>query len=146
MENLKTYLALCAKVGSKFDAFILEHGKQFEFDTSTFKGRRGKQGMCYMNATHKALAKPDLTYCEGYLLICGVPVHHAWCVNEHGMVIDPTIDNNNGRVMEYYGVPFTRDYLCEALSQNEVYGLLGYLSTTFRPLVEGKVNNFKESI
>lgn len=145
MSELASYLAMCAKAGSNMDAFVLEHGMLFKVDPETFKGRRGKQGKCFMNATLKAISK-NLIYCEGYILVCGIPIHHGWCVTKDGTVIDPTIDNNDGRVADYYGVPFTTDYLIEAAARNGVYGLLGFFSKTQRTLLDGKDTDFKATI
>lgn len=145
MTELIGFLKMCADAGSKLDRFILEHGQRFVPDAETFKGRRGKTGQCFKNASLKALSA-DLTYCEGYFLVYGIQLHHGWCINKAGRVIDPTVDNNDGRITEYFGVPFTRDYVLKAATQNKVYGILGCLSKSMRLLVGGKVKNFKEEL
>jgi hypothetical protein len=145
MSELVAYMALCAKHGSKTSAFLLEHGQFFKIGPDTFKGRRGRQGHCYSNATHKALAT-DLTYCEGQMLIMGLPIDHGWCVTPEGIVVDPTVDNKDGRITEYFGVPFSQEYLIEAMHLNGVYGVLGYFSKTSRLLMDGKTSNFKATI
>lgn len=98
-----------------------------------------------MNATLKALAE-DLTYCEGYMTVYNIPIHHGWCVTREGKVIDPTIDGETGRVGEYFGIPFTRDYLLKASRLNKVYGILGFMSKTQRQLLDGKVKQFRATL
>jgi hypothetical protein len=147
MSELAAYIALCAKHGSKTNAFLLEHGRSFKIGPDTFKGRRGRRGQCYSNATNKALNSGiGLTYCEGQMLIMGIPIDHGWCITPEGIVVDPTVDNNDGRITEYFGVPFSQDYLIEAMHLNGVYGVLGYFSKTSRLLMDGKVSNFKATV
>lgn len=144
--ELLDYLKLRESFGSKLDAFIIEHGREFKIGLETFAGRRGRKGLCFMNAAHKALFKEELIYCEGYTMVYGVPIEHAWVCTKSGELIDPTLDNKDGRVTAYYGVPFTQKYLLETLHANGVYGLFGCLSKSVRLLLDGKVKNFREEI
>ena len=107
-----------------FNDFMLEYGREYAVGPDTFKGPRGEPKNCFGNATHLATESPRLTYVEGVVSIHGVPLAHAWCVDANDIVVDPTIDNNNGRVRGYYGVPFLTDYVRRAVLLNNYYGLL----------------------
>src|SRR5688500_4268594 len=51
----------------------------------------GPKRQCYQNAGTLVVESPDLTYVEGYAQPPGLPpVHHAWCVDAEGRVIDNT--------------------------------------------------------
>lgn len=48
-----------------------------------------------------------LRYCEGFVALRGFPLPgflHGWLVNEHGRVIDPSVEQDRDAV--YYGVAF----------------------------------------
>jgi hypothetical protein len=96
---------------------------------------------CFGNATTLALQDPRLTYCEGYAMGRFLPIPHAWVVDRRGVVIDPTWwDEDDTDDMaprqdwQYVGVPFTRRWLVEQITQNRTYGLLAQLQTDYRML------------
>jgi hypothetical protein len=67
----------------------------------------------------------DLAYVEGIAMgkeLC-FPVHHAWLVDEHGKVYDPTWTYAPGEAL-YYGVPFSDDYFFETIQREEYYGII----------------------
>lgn len=145
--GLKEFLALTVSAGSRSDKFVLANGRAFEVTAETYKGVRGKPNHCFMNAAHLAMENEALTYCEGYILCCGVPLEHAWCSTKSGEVIDPTLTSKSvEHVTGYYGVPFKRAYLLASLAKNGYYGLLGLESKTRIKLFEGKAKNFLEEI
>ena len=107
--------------------FLLAHGRDYKIGPDSFKLPRGEQGQCYMNATHLAIERPDLTYVEGKVACHGIGIDHAWCVDWDGFVVDPTIrDGHDGHISGYFGVPFKTAYLRKALIWNGYYGLLDY--------------------
>ena len=110
-----------------FARFMLDYGKDYALGPESFAGRRGEQGQCYMNASHLAFnsqfSSRPLTYVEGQISVCGVPIDHAWCVNADGIVIDPTL-RSSADVGNFFGVPFHTDYVRKAILRNKVYGLL----------------------
>ncbi len=64
-----------------------------------FIGKKRPKGMlkrknreCFYNSTQLIMRNEDLLYVEGYGLHrdVGLPIHHAWCVNKAGEVIDLT--------------------------------------------------------
>lgn len=71
---------------------------------------------CFTNAYLLAARRSDLTYVEGYA--AGViPVHHAWCVDRLGNVVDPTWASHPRTARglaagtEYMGIPFKTSWL-----------------------------------
>lgn len=86
---------------------VAEFGVEFKEVLDHRRGE-GPAKQCFSNSFKLALANDDLTYCEGYATgpkIGGIPVHHAWCVNTQGQVIDVTTANCE----EYFGIPFTEE-------------------------------------
>lgn len=107
--------------------FLLDHGRDYAIGPDSFKGPRGEQGQCFMNAAHLALDNPDMTYVEGKVHCHGIGLDHGWCVDADGIVVDPTIrDGHDGHISDYFGVPFKTNYLRKALLWNGYYGLLDY--------------------
>ena len=107
--------------------FMLTEGREFPFTKGSFAGPRGTPKECYANAAHLAIWNKKLTYCEGQVHTI-MPIEHAWCIDEDGVVVDPTLDTDGrvGDIHGYFGVPFRTDYLKRALMANKVYGLLDY--------------------
>ena len=105
--------------------FLLKYGRDYPVGPDTYKGPRGEQHACFMNATHLAVNDRRLTYVEGYVAICGVPIEHAWCIDADGVVVDPTIVDT-GQVNGYYGAPLLTEYVKKACKTNGVYGVLDY--------------------
>lgn len=63
--------------------------------------------MCFENAFRVASRRKNLRYVEGVAMGVIIPVHHAWCVDEDGNVIDPTWASTQTDVGEaYFGVTF----------------------------------------
>jgi hypothetical protein len=92
--------------------WLLEHGEEFQgarWRTHHGKGyRMGKVRECFQNAFLRTLYFDNLTYCEGYAFSGLLPVHHAWCVDENDVVVDPTWREKKNREpaanWEYFGV------------------------------------------
>lgn len=76
---------------------------------------------CFANALLTA-AEHGLTYVEGWALGV-IPVHHAWCVDEAGRVIDPTWAEPGS---DYCGVPMALDYVDETTDAKGTYGVLDW--------------------
>jgi hypothetical protein len=96
--------------GNKMVAFMLEHGRDYPVGQHTFSLPRAEPKACFRNAAILAFKLPHLTYVEGKVGVFGVPIEHAWCIDEEGVVVDPTIDRNitDGtfeRIGPYFGVP-----------------------------------------
>lgn len=123
--------------------FMLKHGRDYQIGPGTFAGPRGEPKRCFMNAALLALGDKALTYVEGKIHICGIPIDHAWCITADGVVVDPTLvasreDDTFARVQGYFGVPFRAEYVRKAAIANGYYGLLDIMSArkTLPNLVE----------
>lgn len=72
-------------------AFILHHGQPYEPAESGLP--RGKSKCCFANAFRLASEDPTLEYIEGYASPSDcepTAMRHGWCVDESGVLIDPT--------------------------------------------------------
>ena len=108
--------------------FVLKHGRQFIADDLTYAGKRGKPQQCYANAGREALDNSGKTYVEGYVLVHGGPIEHAWLVDGEGKVQDPTIRDGRG-IDGYFGVPIKTEYLREQILKSGHWGVFGHLGT-----------------
>lgn len=101
---------------------VLQYGKFFDPAERPKGVKKGKDKLCFMNAAHLA-DDPDYTYVEGFAIPDGVPIpmHHAWCVDKDGNVVDNTW-KKPGKA--YFGIPFTNGYLWSSLAKTQTYGLL----------------------
>lgn len=107
---------------SALDLFVLEHGKVWMPKALPDDVERGPSKLCFTNATKLTLARSDLRYCEGLAFSIGFPMHHAWCVDEDGGVVDPTWSDPQDA--SYLGVTFPVETLIDWTRRNGVYGLL----------------------
>lgn len=86
--------------------FLKVHGQAFPLAANqTIPGRYyPTASACFSNAYRLALRWPTrYRYVEG-LAACVFPVHHAWCINTSGEVVDPTWDRYAELGAEYFGV------------------------------------------
>jgi hypothetical protein len=130
---------LAGQFGNPVAKFILEHGRKFTIGPRTYLGKRMEPKACFMNASHRAFDDPSLRYVEGNVTIYGVTIDHAWNVDRNDNLIDPTIDNHDGRITNYFGVIFATSYVRKTVIKNGYYGLLDYYhaSKTLPALLDG---------
>ncbi|MCO1575528.1 hypothetical protein M8C13_07120 [Crossiella sp. SN42] len=70
---------------------------------------RGPERYCFANAADYS-RRYGIAYVEGFALMsAGVVLSHAWCLDESGIVHDPTWAYDNG--LAYAGVAFSEDYV-----------------------------------
>lgn len=103
--------------------FMLAHGVAYRVGPHSYSLPRGAPHACYANAGALALERPDLTYVEGKILVCGLPLDHAWCIDATEVVIETTVRDPD-HVAEFFGVPFRTDYLLKAVLRNKMWGVL----------------------
>ena len=126
--------------------FLQAHGVAFTPNEHSYKGKRGKKHQCFANAAHEALNKNRI-YVEGYITCHGLPLEHAWTIDNEGNMFDPTLKPPCDSIDGYFGVPFKTEYLAQCLVTNKVYGLLGYAShKTLKPLLAGEIQDFKAEL
>jgi hypothetical protein len=133
-ENLTSQLRqmheLQIGIGQPFTTrgLVLEHGIGRRCRRDRWPGvRRGRERLCFQNATQLAAWTERWVYCEGYAIRSVLPMvlgEHAWVLDsENGYeVVDPTWrDTKDGL---YLGIPINPHYLRRQLVANKVYGLL----------------------
>lgn len=102
--------------------FTLKVGRAWPTQALPPEVSPGPKRQCYENAGLLVLARPDLTYVEGYAYPNGlIPVHHAWCVDSKGVVVDPTYDTPDQN--QYYGIPISSALLKRHLLTTKYWGL-----------------------
>ena len=84
---------------------------------------RMKAKECFRNATLTAVTR-SMDYCEGYAVrpMLGIPIHHAWCVDASGTVVDPTW--SDAQECFYLGVSVDAKTAWDITVRSGVYGLL----------------------
>jgi hypothetical protein len=102
--------------------FVDEHGtRMLATDPLPAGVRRGRAHNCFANAFRLAAAR-GWAYAEGYGVIHGIPVHHAWCVADAGHVVDPTWRFEAGR--EYVGLTMTVAAAARLMERGWRWGVL----------------------
>lgn len=126
--------------GGQIHSLILKHGHFWTAGNLPKNVQAGRLGACFEQARELALLHPErFTYVEGYAYsqidFC-VPIHHAWCVDEYGNVVDPTWSEPSAGV--FAGVPF-RECVLRKSNPDELDKVVqwGYLGTPefFRKLL-----------
>lgn len=109
--------------------FVAKHGRAFGPKQPLPEGvRRGPLKYCYSSAWNLTRVRKELIYVEGFArAILGVGKNgyaddyidaHAWVVNARGEVIDPTWPHG----IEYFGIPFKREYADKMMPHLKVQG------------------------
>ena len=120
------------------EAFLLQYGRLWKpMPLGRHRFVRMPIQQCFANALKLALRRPDLTYVEGWAGRL-IPIHHAWCVDEVGAVVDPT-----WRPLpplpdpeEYFGVPFLARWVQRVVRQSRLSGVLYNYRSNFSCLTE----------
>lgn len=119
-EQLEQYADIVRRTGANsecayccFEDLVAKWGRDYRAQPLPGKYRRGLPKQCFDNARQLMYAHwGQLTYVEGYarLAEAPLPILHAWCVEVGSdLVIDPTSEN----LIDYVGIPFTRQYLAD---------------------------------
>lgn len=109
---------------SSLEQLVLVEGSVFtEYVTVT---NHDKMKDCFRNAFLRATSDRSLTYVEGYFMTDRLPlaIHHAWCVQSDGKVLDTTIRFKPDEQACYMGIPFDTDKMINAV-MNEFDGYAG---------------------
>ena len=75
--------------------------------------------LCFTNAFGLAQSR-GWSYAEGWATSV-IPVHHAWCLNDAGRVVDPTWEEPEQSA--YMGLRLDLDYVRTILLRSETWGV-----------------------
>lgn len=121
--NCKAFLRMISKMGVLVGDFYLDLGQARLTVPLPNDVKQGKMKECYMNAGLLSTERPEFAYCEGYALRNDVfPMHHAWCLNEQGKVIDPTWPHDEKN--EYLGVALNHMFVVMSSLKTGLWGIL----------------------
>lgn len=101
--------------------FILKHATPAVCTQLVDDDLRGEPKQCFYNAQMLAINDPTLTYVEGYAQSV-IPIHHGWCRDADGCVIDPTWKDPEGKL--YFGVGFRTEYVRQQILDTGFAGSL----------------------
>lgn len=120
--------------------FLLEHGRAFPVTERTYKGRRGTPKQCYMNAGNLACTSRGLTYAEGFVTLprYGIPIPHAFLVDDQGGAVDPTLRRDDQGDRVYFGLLFTETYLRRSILASGYWGLLCDFGPALQDIAHGR--------
>ena len=115
-KTIREYIELIVGAPRSFspEQALLAHGREWTATVSTPSWLvRGPKKNCFANARAYALKRDDVFYVEGYALDMqiGIPLEHAWLVDEFGMVIDPTWDDQEDN--SYFGIAFKKSFVSQ---------------------------------
>ena len=126
IDRLKSLLSKQAELTKKiyphpewqhnsFEELILNCGVEFTICSPNQIKLNRSEG-CYQNCQNLVKEYPEFTYCEGYALASDViiPVRHAWLINTHQEVIEPTWNDNDSI---YLGIPFSASWFQSILNR-----------------------------
>jgi hypothetical protein len=85
--------------------FLLHKGVDCQAQALPKRYSRMIPKQCFRNAAQLVQRRKGLQYCEGYFLRpdIGIPIHHAWAIDQENRVIDPTLDDPEAG--EFIGYP-----------------------------------------
>jgi hypothetical protein len=116
------FLEAMARMEHVPSVFTLKMGRAWRAQSLPAGVPQGPKRQCYQNAGTLAIENSDLTYVEGYAQPPGLPpVHHAWCVDAEGFVIDNTFTDPEDA--QYFGVPISPPALRELVEKVQCWGL-----------------------
>jgi hypothetical protein len=100
------------------EELLAQHGRLFTPQRLPGKHRYRTARACFGNCLHLAMKGTGLRYAEGLAVpadagAAGFPIHHAWCVDEDGRVLDPTWRTPG---LVYFGVLFPFDTVLSSQS------------------------------
>ncbi len=135
IDSIKNFLEIMRRLRSGIpvtgyyyrgqEDFILQHGQGFA--PRKPKGYRWRKARNCFGNTHKlVMYDPTLRYVEGYGLTgLGIPLEHAWAIDEDNQVIDTTWRWNDGSPPEgYFGVIYPTQLVNQIILRKKCYGVL----------------------
>lgn len=138
------FLEAMARMGHVPSVFTLKMGRAWPAQPLPAWAPLGPKRQCYQNAGTLAIENPGLTYVEGYAQPPGLPpVHHAWCVDADGRVVDNTFTDPEDS--QYYGIPIRPETLRELVEDIRQWGLFAEMmspETLLRAVDDVQAGNY----
>ena len=114
---------------------VLALGRLWSTSASEIVVPKGRDKECFGNAARLAWDDSALTYVEGFALAMGIPMAHAWVVDDFGRVIETTWREKG---IEYLGVAFRTKYLSRVVCTKKTFGLIPEIpEKKFNPYRDG---------
>jgi hypothetical protein len=117
------------QVAPEVHRFVAKYGRHWTPQPLPSGYERGRESSCFANATFAAVKYPGLRYVEGFAYAANLGwyylLHHAWCVDAQGCVIDPTWEAG----LAYFGVVFDAKFACRMVGR-QADGVWGALPLT----------------
>lgn len=129
MSPCKQYVEMMANFAAIYNGkemqtmyhLIRDYGVEFKAAERPSNVPKMRYKECFKNAFELSM-QTGYTYVEG--VACNLlPVHHAWCVDENGNVVDPTWDNPER--CHYFGIPFDWEFVLDKIEHTMTYGVMG---------------------
>ena len=129
-------------LGDNFEGNIGIYHKWLFFNSKTYTdinkmdsikfSKQSKIKRCFDNCIKIAIRHPELKYIEGHVSCFGIPLEHAFLVNDNNEIIDPTLAISTNREVErygdqYYGVEIPREVLIKYRHRENIYTPIPYL-------------------
>jgi hypothetical protein len=112
--HIEGYKRIGANPGSwMIQRYILAKGQSFRARPLPIKYPAMIPKACFQNARRLAGRYRSLRYVEGFATtnhMPGWPIHHGWCIDRTGGVVDPTWTDGSA----YYGVIFSKVMIARA--------------------------------
>lgn len=136
VERLKRYLetnedidALSAEERARLDIgerdmdrslrqYVLRKGRGCKVETSPHPVVPTNRGGCFADSIELSAKNQFLTYVEGYAISPDgkAAIHHAWCEDSEGRLIDFTWERRGGRGLAYFGIRFSGEHARKKLN------------------------------
>lgn len=118
--------------------YVLQHGHEYTGRSLPEGFEFGAPKQCFANSLRLARRRKSLLYCEGYGVTArvGIPLHHAWCVDDAGNVYDTTWEDG----VAYVGVTFDTRYVSETAKRTGYHSVLDNWTEGY-PLLTGAVGS-----
>lgn len=127
-EGCVDYLRVLTSMEHIPSVFTLKMGRAWAAQPLPSWVTLGPLRQCYENAGLLCIGNPGLTYVEGYAQPPGLPpVHHAWCIDMDGRVIDNTFRDCSSS--QYFGVPIRAETLRALVEKTGRWGLFAEMMT-----------------
>ena len=102
---------------------LLARGQFFEHAPRPTHVEKLADKECFSNALTLARDSQGLHYCEGFATSI-IPVLHAWCVTDEGVVVDPTWHEDHDRTLIYFGLAMDLGKVMARVIRQGCYGIM----------------------